>query len=194
MLFPTRWTARSPMTWPARWSARSPQRRRMRRHRLCPRPWCCCRRPAPPMTSSRISSSAAMPSAPWWRGCRRMFLTIRGRHHERLARRQGRFRQLVVHGGQGALVAMAALIGIGLMLAFAASPAITGGPLTAGDFRYAARQLTFAGVALAIHGRGLAAVAAPDQDRGGRWCSPPRWRGPSWCCSWAPMCWARGAS
>src|SRR5436305_1783449 len=33
-----------------------------------------------------------------------------------------------------ALTAMAALIGIGLMLAFAASPAITGGPLTAGDF------------------------------------------------------------
>ena len=36
-----------------------------------------------------------------------------------------------------------ALIAIGLMLAFAASPAITGGPLTVGDFRYAARQLTF---------------------------------------------------
>jgi cell division protein FtsW len=36
-----------------------------------------------------------------------------------------------------------ALIAIGMMLAFAASPAITGGPLTAGDFRYAARQLTF---------------------------------------------------
>ena len=49
-----------------------------------------------------------------------------------------------------ALLAMAMLIGIGLMLAFAASPAITGGPLTAGDFRYAARQLTYAGVALAI--------------------------------------------
>ena len=45
-----------------------------------------------------------------------------------------------------------ALIAIGMMLAFAASPAITGGPLTAGDFRYAARQLTFttlAGVILA---------------------------------------------
>jgi cell division protein FtsW len=51
-----------------------------------------------------------------------------------------------------ALLTMAALIGIGLMLAFAASPAITGGPLTAGDFRYAARQLAFAGVALAIMG------------------------------------------
>jgi cell division protein FtsW len=51
-----------------------------------------------------------------------------------------------------ALLAMALLIGIGLMLAFAASPAITGGPLTAGDFRYAARQLVFAGVALGIMG------------------------------------------
>ena len=50
------------------------------------------------------------------------------------------------------LLAMAALIGIGLMLAFAASPAITGGPLTAGDFRYAARQVGYAGVALAIMG------------------------------------------
>src|SRR5471032_2750097 len=48
-----------------------------------------------------------------------------------------------------ALLAMAALIGIGLMLAFAASPAITGGPLTAGDFRYAVRQVSFAAVALA---------------------------------------------
>jgi cell division protein FtsW len=43
-----------------------------------------------------------------------------------------------------------ALIAIGLMLAFAASPAITGGPLTAGDFRYAARQLTFTALAVAI--------------------------------------------
>jgi cell division protein FtsW len=51
-----------------------------------------------------------------------------------------------------ALVGMAALIGIGLMLAFAASPAITGGPLTAGDFRYAARQLLYALVALSILG------------------------------------------
>jgi len=43
-----------------------------------------------------------------------------------------------------------ALIAIGLLLAFAASPAITGGPLTAGDFRYAARQLTFTSLAAAI--------------------------------------------
>jgi len=51
-----------------------------------------------------------------------------------------------------ALLGMAALIGIGLMLAFAASPAITGGPLTAGDFRYAGRQLAYAAVALSIMG------------------------------------------
>ena len=49
-----------------------------------------------------------------------------------------------------ALLGMAMLIGIGLMLAFAASPAITGGPLSAGDFRYAARQLSYAFVALGI--------------------------------------------
>ena len=49
-----------------------------------------------------------------------------------------------------ALTGMALLIGIGLMLAFAASPAITGGPLSAGDFRYAARQLSYAAVALGI--------------------------------------------
>jgi cell division protein FtsW len=49
-----------------------------------------------------------------------------------------------------ALIAMAGLIGIGLMLAFAASPAITGGPMSAGDFRYAARQLIYAVVALSI--------------------------------------------
>src|ERR1700759_3182187 len=49
-----------------------------------------------------------------------------------------------------ALLCMLALAGIGLMLAFAASPAITGGPLTAGDFRYTARQVLFAGVAIGI--------------------------------------------
>src|SRR6185437_11773171 len=49
-----------------------------------------------------------------------------------------------------ALTGMGLLLGIGLMLAFAASPAITGGPLTAGDFHYAARQLAFASVALSI--------------------------------------------
>jgi len=49
-----------------------------------------------------------------------------------------------------ALIVMAGLIGIGLMLAVAASPAITGGPMSAGDFRYAARQLIYAMVALSI--------------------------------------------
>ncbi len=49
-----------------------------------------------------------------------------------------------------ALTGMGLLLGIGLMLAFAASPAITGGPLTAGDFHYAARQLMYATVALSI--------------------------------------------
>jgi cell division protein FtsW len=49
-----------------------------------------------------------------------------------------------------ALLCMLALAGIGLTLAFAASPAITGGPLTAGDFRYTARQLAFACVAVGI--------------------------------------------
>jgi len=49
-----------------------------------------------------------------------------------------------------ALFAMLALIAIGLMLAFAASPAATGGPLTPGDFRYAAKQVTFAAIAAII--------------------------------------------
>ena len=51
-----------------------------------------------------------------------------------------------------ALTGMALLALIGLMLAFAASPAITGGPRTAGDFRYAARQLVYFAVALGIMG------------------------------------------
>lgn len=46
-----------------------------------------------------------------------------------------------------AFFAMLALIGIGLMLAFAASPAATGGPMTAGDFRYAIKQIAYAAVA-----------------------------------------------
>lgn len=49
-----------------------------------------------------------------------------------------------------ALFCMLALTGIGLMLAFAASPAITGGPLTAGDFRYTVRQVVFAAIAVGI--------------------------------------------
>jgi cell division protein FtsW len=49
-----------------------------------------------------------------------------------------------------ALTTMGLLLSIGLMLAFAASPAITGGPVTAGDFHYALRQLVFAAVALSI--------------------------------------------
>jgi len=51
-----------------------------------------------------------------------------------------------------ALAAMVALVAIGLMLAFAASPAATGGPMTAGDFRYAAKQIAFACIAVAILG------------------------------------------
>jgi cell division protein FtsW len=51
-----------------------------------------------------------------------------------------------------ALLAMLALIAIGLTLAFAASPAVTGGPITAGDFRYAAKQITFAFIAIGILG------------------------------------------
>jgi cell division protein FtsW len=51
-----------------------------------------------------------------------------------------------------ALLAMLALIAIGLMLAFAASPAATGGPITPGDFRYAAKQIAFAVIAAFIVG------------------------------------------
>jgi cell division protein FtsW len=51
-----------------------------------------------------------------------------------------------------ALLVMLALIAIGLMLAFAASPAATGGPITAGDFRYAAKQIAFACIAAGIMG------------------------------------------
>jgi cell division protein FtsW len=51
-----------------------------------------------------------------------------------------------------ALVAMIALVAVGLMLAFAASPAATGGPLTEGDFRYAAKQIAFAAIAVIVLG------------------------------------------
>jgi cell division protein FtsW len=49
-----------------------------------------------------------------------------------------------------ALSLVLALISIGLLLAFAASPAISGGPGSAGDFRYALRQLMYAVMALGI--------------------------------------------
>jgi cell division protein FtsW len=51
-----------------------------------------------------------------------------------------------------ALSSMIALLLIGLVLAFAASPAATGSPFAAGDFRYAAKQIAFAGVACVILG------------------------------------------
>ncbi|HTP76987.1 MAG TPA: putative peptidoglycan glycosyltransferase FtsW [Rhizomicrobium sp.] len=53
---------------------------------------------------------------------------------------------------RAALLLMLALITIGLMLAFAASPAATGGPLTAGDFRYTGKQILFAIIAAGILG------------------------------------------
>jgi cell division protein FtsW len=49
-----------------------------------------------------------------------------------------------------ALITMLLLIAIGLMLAFAASPAATGGPMSEGDFRYAAKQIVFAAIAAGI--------------------------------------------
>jgi cell division protein FtsW len=51
-----------------------------------------------------------------------------------------------------AFFAMLALIAIGLMLAVAASPAATGGPITAGDFHYAVKQVAFALIAAFILG------------------------------------------
>jgi cell division protein FtsW len=42
------------------------------------------------------------------------------------------------------------LMGIGLMLAVAASPAASGGPQTAGNFNFAAKQVVFVAIALAI--------------------------------------------
>lgn len=49
-----------------------------------------------------------------------------------------------------ALAAMLALIGIGLMLAVAASPAASGSPLIGGNFHYAAKQVAFAAFAVFI--------------------------------------------
>jgi cell division protein FtsW len=51
-----------------------------------------------------------------------------------------------------ALFAMLALVAIGLILAFAASPAATGGPFTQGDFRFAIKQAAFAAIAAIIMG------------------------------------------
>ena len=53
---------------------------------------------------------------------------------------------------RAALFAMLALIAIGLILAFPASPAATGGPFTQGDFRFAIKQVAFAAIAAIIMG------------------------------------------
>ena len=63
-----------------------------------------------------------------------------------------------------ALFAMLGLITIGLILAFAASPAATGGPLTAGDFRYAAKQVGIRRHRGRHSCRRVGNVAACDQD------------------------------
>jgi len=49
-----------------------------------------------------------------------------------------------------AFIAVVMLIGIGLTLAFAASPAATGGPFTEGNFNYAAKQIVFTLVAVSV--------------------------------------------
>ncbi len=49
-----------------------------------------------------------------------------------------------------ALLAILALIAIGLMLAFAASPAETGSAMAAGDFRYAGKQIAYAAIAAVL--------------------------------------------
>ena len=88
---------------------------------------------------------------------------------------------------------MLALAGIGLMLAFAASPAITGAPLTAGDFRYTARQVTFTDIAIGI----LCGTSVPSlrQIRLVAAVTFALCPDPSFLCSSSvPMCWARGAN
>ena len=93
----------------------------------------------------RFRSSAAMPSARW------SAQLSRPAREGGVMRCRARTKAASPPGGGRSIVwrfsAMLALIAIGLMLAFAASPAATGGPLTAGDFRYAAKQIAFAGVA-----------------------------------------------
>jgi cell division protein FtsW len=49
-----------------------------------------------------------------------------------------------------AFLAVLALIGIGLMLAFAASPAASGGPVTEGNFNFAAKQIFFTVIAITV--------------------------------------------
>ncbi len=119
------------------------RRRRCRALAGCPRRSCCCRRPAPRSTSSRISSSAAMPSAPPSPTCGPS--RAGGVMNSRADRSTYASWWWTID--RVALLAMLALIAIGLMLAFAASPAATGGTLTAGDFRYAAKQIVFACIA-----------------------------------------------
>ena len=74
-------------------------RRRARRarsaRRQAPAPWCCCRRPAPRSTSARVSSSAAMRSAPWRAPCRAR-RSWGEQHDPGSARRPQRDRPLVV--------------------------------------------------------------------------------------------------
>lgn len=51
---------------------------------------------------------------------------------------------------RGAVGAVLLLIGIGLILAVAASPAASGGPATAGNFHFAMKQVIFAAISVAI--------------------------------------------
>ena len=75
-----------------------------------------------------------------------------GRRHEHSRASRSSFADWWWTVDRVALPPCSALIGIGLMLAFAASPAATGGPLTEGDFHYAAKQIAFAAIAAVILG------------------------------------------
>lgn len=51
---------------------------------------------------------------------------------------------------RGSAITVLVLLGIGLLLAVAASPAASGGPLTEGNFHFALKQVIFAAIAVAI--------------------------------------------
>ena len=90
----------------------------------------------------------------------------RGRRHEYFARRQGRFRQLVVHGRQGGAAGMAAADRHRPDAGFCRQPRHHRRPADRGRFPLCRAAARLCRRGADDHGGGFAAVAAPGQDRG----------------------------
>ena len=142
-LLPRRWARRCPTRSPARSTPRSSTRRATRPATPAARRSCCCRRPAPASTSSRISRCAAKPSAharACYRGRRRPSEDAKRMMSRRAKRSPVADWWWTVD--RWFLAAFLLLMGLGIVLSFAASPAVAE-RIGLDSFHFVKRQIVF---------------------------------------------------